>query len=191
MKNKILLQIKFYHKYYPSFIYSSISFVVLSAIITTFSFGEQIDNSDYAELLNVNLIEIQINKKTTKQEIKMSQKASETSNNVIEKKLEFGNPDDFENLISSGTPPKPRFYSLPEYPKSMRKAGIEGVVIIELGIDDFGNIKYGRIIKSLGKEFDITVINWAKKIRFKAALDSRNKPMKCKIQMPIRFELNS
>jgi len=169
-----------------------LSLFFLSFLITTISLSKEIDENDYSELSNVNLIELQINKKTTKQEIKVSKDSSAIPEKVIEeKKMEFGNPNDFNNLTNSGTPPRPKFYSLPNYPNSMRKAGIEGVVIIELGIDDLGNIKYGKIVKSLGKEFDITVINWAKKIKFKAALNQQNQPMKCKIQMPIRFKLNS
>ena len=81
------------------------------------------------------------------------------------------------------------FSRLPRYPDSMRKAGVEGVVVIELGIDESGTVVFGRIVRSLGREFDAAVIDWARGIRFRPALTKDRVPMRCRIRLPVRFRL--
>ena len=83
------------------------------------------------------------------------------------------------------------FSRLPRYPDSMRKAGVEGVVVIELGIDESGTVVFGRIVRSLGREFDAAVIDWARGIAFRPALTKDRVPMRCRIRLPVRFKLDS
>ena len=110
----------------------------------------------------------------------------------LEEKFEFGDKSGSYGQITRGaTPPRPVFSSLPEYPRSMRSAGIEGVVILELGIDEKGTVLYGRVFRSLGREFDKAALEWAQTINFYPALDPDNKPFACRIHLPLNFKLDN
>jgi TonB family protein len=192
MIREIRERIRLYYRHYPEYSYSIISLILLFVLIGLITFEKSKDNSDYIDVKKFNMVELIIYNQNAVQEINISETEEENLRQIKEeeKDLQFGNPDEFNKAINTGTPPKPEFSSLPEYPDSMREARIEGMVLIELGIDKLGNIKYGKIVKSLGREFDLVVIDWAKGIKFFPALDINNRPMKCKIKMPIRFKLD-
>jgi protein TonB len=78
---------------------------------------------------------------------------------------------------------------MPLYPAAMKKAGVEGKVIIELGVDETGKIIYGKIIKALHPTLDMIVIQWIKRQKFTPATGPDGKAFKAKIYLPVLFSL--
>ena len=165
-----------------------LSIALISLFTIAWSEGEDIE--DFADLEKFQMVELSIRHAQPEREIIASEAVPVVEQQ--EKPLFFGEDlGDFEDLTSLATPPRPKFSSLPEYPASMRHEGVEGVVIIELGIDEFGTVLYGRIVESLGKKFDHAVVQWARNIRFYPALSPEGESFRCRIRLPIRFRLDS
>ena len=137
------------------------------------------------------MLELRMAEQQSISEIEESDEAEPVVEDIPEEKpLCFGvDSPEYNDLGDTATPPKPLFSRLPRYPDSMRKAGVEGVVAIELGISENGEVLYGKIVKSLGMDFDIVVIEWAKGIKFYPARTKERIPMKCRIILPVRFKL--
>ena len=109
-----------------------------------------------------------------------------------DKTLKFGDDSGHYDLSAmSVVPPKPRVSALPPYPSSVRKLGIEGIIVVEVGIDENGTIVYAKIVKKLHPVLNKTVIEWIKHISFYPAIDPDGKPFRCKIYWPIRFQLTN
>lgn len=151
------------------------------------------DYKMYDSLDTFTVVELRLPDMQTQPDIDVSPtKPTEEAHIEKEKPLSFGSSDgEYNDLTEGAIPPRAVFSRLPVYPDSMRKAGIEGIVVIELGIDEAGNVTYGRIIQSLGKVFDAAVISWAGKIRFAPARDPDKRPIRCRIRVPIRFRLEN
>ncbi len=96
----------------------------------------------------------------------------------------------YGDVFSAEIPPLPIIVSKPAYPPSMKKLGLEGVVVVEVGVDERGDVLYGKVIQSPSREFSVSVIEWLKKLKFKPAIDLDRKPFRCKIRLPIRFKLD-
>jgi protein TonB len=77
------------------------------------------------------------------------------------------------------------------YPTIARKAGIEGIVIVEAVIDEQGHVIQTNIAKSLGESgCDEAAINAVKSVSWKPA--SRDGvPVKVMISIPVKFQLNA
>ena len=75
------------------------------------------------------------------------------------------------------------------YPKSAKDAGIEGKVIVDLIIDEKGNVTYTEILKSVNDDLDKAALDAITKTKFTPALKD-NKPVKAKVTLPIMFKLN-
>ena len=180
-----------YFRLRPAFFWSAFSFFLMLSLLFIISWSNEEDLGEYLNLEEFQMVELSISQPVTEPDIAVSEESVE----VIEKKeekLKFGIDDgECNDLTDSAIPPRPKFNSLPEYPDSLRHEGIEGIVVIELGIDEHGNIIYGRICNSLGKKFDIAVMNWAREIKFYPALTPDRIPFKCRIRLPIRFKLES
>ncbi len=109
---------------------------------------------------------------------------------AIAEEIKFGDDSpDYEELTPSAIAPQLRFNRLPHYPDSMKSKGIEGVVVIELGIDETGRVLFGKIVESLGREFDLAVIEWAKELKFYPALNTSRVAFRCRVRLPVRFTL--
>lgn len=168
----------------------SFIFLFLMLFIVHWSESTGIDEFDVDETME--MIELRMSEPKQIAEIVEGSEKSESDLEELteEKPLTFGSDSpDFNDLDNSSTPPRPLFTRTPPYPDSMRKAGVEGVVAIELGIDENGNVLYGKIVRSLGRDFDAAVIDWAKRIRFYPAKNTDRLPMKCRILLPVRFKL--
>ncbi len=139
------------------------------------------------------LCPVQLPRNVTVPDIAVSDNAEKVT--VEEKKPEdepprFGDDNgQFGDLSETSRAPMPIYARLPDYPVSMRKAGIEGVVIIEIGVDESGGLVYGRVIRSLGREFDLAAMSWVRSIRFRPGLDREGNPARCRVRLPIRFRL--
>ncbi len=188
MKNKIH-KISRFLKLRPVVAWSSFSLITMLVIIITVSWTENSSgfNNFRAEDFTVIDINIPEPEKFTEPEILINDNSSE---NISDTPRE-DKPDLSQFAVNFPVPPVPRFHSLPSYPDSMRSKNIEGVVIIELAIDNRGTVVYSRIISSLGQEFDKSVISWSKNIRFRPARDLERKPIPCLIHLPVRFKLDS
>ncbi|UCF64899.1 MAG: energy transducer TonB [bacterium] len=76
----------------------------------------------------------------------------------------------------------------PSYPEAARKAGIEGLVVVEVLVDTAGNVEKAQIVRSV-PELDQAAIEAVRKFRFNpATLD--DKPVSSWITIPIHFKLS-
>lgn len=188
MKNKIH-SISRFLKLRPVVAWSSFSLTAMFVIIITVSWTENSSGFNNLKIEDFTIIDINIPEpeKFTVPEISINDNPSkDILDNLKEEK-----PDLSQFAANFPVAPVPRFHSLPSYPDSMRSKNIEGVVIIELAIDNRGTVVYSRIISSLGQEFDKSVISWSKNIRFSPARDLERKPIPCLIHLPVRFKLDS
>ncbi len=192
MLDLIITKTKIYFRHRPHMGWSIVSFIILFSMLFVVHWRESSDAIDFNIDETMEMVELRLSGPAHLQEI---QESSDSSESLIEEKIEekpltFGtDSDEFNDLENSSVPPRPLFSKTPRYPDSMRKAGVEGVVVIELGINETGEVLYGKIAKSLGKEFDIVVLEWAKTIKFYPAKTRERIPMKCRIRLPIRFKL--
>lgn len=159
-------------------------------IILTVTWGGKVENTSFMDLEEFQMVELALQVEKSAPEMSLSDSPAETV--IEEKPLRFGAIDDrYKNILNAATAPRPRFSSLPEYPDSMRHEGIEGIVVIELGINENGRVVYGKIVRSLGSKFDSLVIEWAKKINFYPARSLERKAFKCRVHQQVTFKLDS
>jgi TonB family protein len=185
-----LNKMSIYFRHHPDMGWSLVSFVFLLSILSVVHWSESSDNIDFNVNETIEMVELRLSEPKQASDIQESSESSDAEQTIEEKPLSFGSDSaEFNDLDNSAIPPKPLFSRTPRYPDSMRKAGIEGVVVIELGINESGEVLYGKITKSLGKEFDNVVLEWARRIKFYPAKTSDRNPMKCRICLPIRFKL--
>jgi TonB family protein len=89
---------------------------------------------------------------------------------------------------------KPRPVSIPEadYPKAARKAGIEGLVVVEAFVDDAGLPAHARIVRRSGnRSLDQAALAAAGKARFNPARSTDWPVRKKWVTLPYRFLLGS
>jgi TonB family protein len=186
----LLKKISLYFRYHPDQEWSIVSFVFLLTMLFVVRWNNASDNFDFNVNETIEMVELRLSEPRQTSDIQESSESSDVEDTIKEKPLSFGSDSTgFNDIDNSAIPPKPLFSRTPRYPDSMRKAGIEGVVVIELGINESGEVLYGKIVKSLGIEFDIAVIEWAKRVKFYPAKTPEKIPMKCRICLPIRFKL--
>ncbi|PKL74127.1 MAG: hypothetical protein CVV27_22085, partial [Candidatus Melainabacteria bacterium HGW-Melainabacteria-1] len=158
----------------PALLWSLISMIFFLALLFAVRWSSA-DAASSMEYVSLELVPVQLPRSVTVPDIAVSDNAERVT--IEEKKPEDEPPrfgDDsgqFGDLSETSRAPMPIYSRLPEYPVSMRKAGIEGVVIIEIGVDESGTLVYGRGIRSLGREFDLAAMTWVRSIRFRPGLD--------------------
>jgi len=105
--------------------------------------------------------------------------------------IKKGNEIEFDRTFSLSevdAPPRKIGGTPPQYPEFARSNNIEGWVRIELTIDERGEVAFVSIIESSPRRiFDEAVLSAARNWRFTPAT-YKNKPVKCKSQLTIRFE---
>ncbi len=180
-----------YFRLRPALSWSLLSFTVMMLVIITFRWTPGYDEPDFVDLSRFEMVEFRLEAPAEPEpEVSVTDDAAPPEE--TEEPLDFGDEHgDFSAITSGAVPPRPQYSSLPEYPRSMRSAGIEGVVVIELGINTDGTVLYGKIVRSMGREFDRAAIEWVKRISFYPALDPDNKPFACRINLPIKFKLDN
>ena len=147
-------------------------------------------NDRFIDINNLELVDLKLPSIKSEANLKISDAVSD-SVAIKEEKLRFGDESgDYKNIESKGKRPRLVSYSYPTYPSSMRNKGIEGKVIIEIGLNEEGAVLYGKIVKSLHGVFDNAVIEWAKNIRYTPARDENNNPYRCRFWQPVRFTLD-
>ncbi len=171
----------------PELSWTLVSHIVLITLILSIRWSTAVDTGDFVDLSKYELMELKIPE--TKEEDIALPDDNEEEEDV---KLKFGDDSGkFDLSALAVTPPKPKIGSLPAYPEAMKKAGIEGVVMLEVGIDENGTVVYGKIVKTLHPVLDKLVITWARQISFYPAIDAGGKAFRCKIFWPIRFQLRN
>ncbi|MFW6365112.1 MAG: energy transducer TonB [Spirochaetota bacterium] len=176
----------------PVFTYSLIWFLGLVALVYTFTLPEKnIDESEFEDLGQFEMIELEIPvPKDVEPEIELPEpEAPEVKTKAAANNLKFGDDSGkWDASAMAATAPRPRV-ALPEYPAVMKNQGIEGVVILEVGLDKNGNVVYGKIVKSAHPMLDDLVIDWARQAKFYPAIGPDGNAFKCRFFLPIRFAL--
>lgn len=76
----------------------------------------------------------------------------------------------------------------PEYPDSMKRQSISGVVAVSVVIDETGAVTSATVAKSSNQEFEGPALAAVKKWKFKPA-QKDGAPVKIKATVPIRFNV--
>jgi protein TonB len=77
-----------------------------------------------------------------------------------------------------------------KYPSFLKKAGIQGTVVLWLLIDETGQVRKVQVQKSSGnKALDDSAVRAYQRARFTPAM-SRDRPVKVWVQYPVQFKLN-
>ena len=87
--------------------------------------------------------------------------------------------------------PKPKDLPVPEYPATVRDAGIEGSAVVEALLDLDGSVMDARMLKSSGNQMlDAAAVEAALKAKFTPAMQ-RDKPVRVWVSIPYRFTLKT
>lgn len=124
--------------------------------------------------------------------VKTSETIQETEKEVVEVEEEVPVEIDYvpQHKISVVPEiPTKSILSKIEYPKMAMKQGIEGVVYLELFIDEAGNIRHVNVLKDPGYGFAEAAIAALDGIFCKPAL-MNEKPVAVRFRYPIRFVLS-
>jgi TonB family protein len=85
--------------------------------------------------------------------------------------------------------PQPVNVPVPDYPPTVRDAGIEGTAVVEALLDLDGSVMDARVLKSAGNQMlDASAVEAALKAKFTPA-KQRDKPVRVWISIPYRFTL--
>ena len=120
--------------------------------------------------------------------VKASENIQETEKEVVEIPEDIDYVPQHKISVIPEIPTK-AILSKIEYPKMAMKQGIEGVVYLELFIDESGNIRRINVLKDPGYGFADAAIAALDGIRCKPALVN-DKPVAVRFRYPVRFVLN-
>lgn len=95
----------------------------------------------------------------------------------------------FERIDKSITAPVVVTRVEPDYPESYRRAGISGIIILELAINENGQTENFAILKSLGPALDMAALDAVRKWTFRPAT-RYDKPIPVLFNLTINFKLN-
>ena len=120
--------------------------------------------------------------------VKASENIQETEKEVVEVQEEIDYVPQHKISVIPEIPTK-AILSRIEYPKMAMKQGIEGVVYLELFIDENGNIRRVNVLKDPGYGFADAAIAALEGVVCKPALVN-DKPVAVRFRYPVRFVLN-
>ena len=92
---------------------------------------------------------------------------------------------DLKNLDQA---PSPRFQSKPVYPFEMRRAGIEGQVLVGFIVDSRGTVREAYSIRSTHREFESSAVQAVAKWRFRPGKKG-GRAVNTRMQVPIVFSI--
>lgn len=75
------------------------------------------------------------------------------------------------------------------YPEMARKAGLEGLVVVQVIVEVDGTPTDPQVVRSPGPILDEAALNAVMQLRFKPGMQ-RGKPVRVRYAMPVRFRLN-
>ncbi len=76
----------------------------------------------------------------------------------------------------------------PDYPDNLRRAGVSGVVVLLVDIDDQGNVVSVAVDRASHTDLEKPAMTALKKWRFKPARQDGN-PVASKLTIPIKFNI--
>ncbi len=76
-----------------------------------------------------------------------------------------------------------------QYPELARKAGVEGMVVVQFIVDQQGNVTEPTVLRGIGAGCDQEALRVVKEAKFSPG-KQRGKPVRVKMSLPIRFSLN-
>lgn len=85
--------------------------------------------------------------------------------------------------------PRPVRTPAPEYPNSLRNDKIEGLVVVEIAIDENGRVTDAKVVKSNQSRLEPYAVKAVKKWVFKPATKNEV-PVPSQISIPIQFSLD-
>nr|BCX01397.1 MAG: hypothetical protein KatS3mg041_1443 [Bacteroidota bacterium] len=74
------------------------------------------------------------------------------------------------------------------YPEIARKAGVEGMVIIQFVVDENGNVTNAQVVKGIGAGCDEEALRVVQESKFKPG-KQRGRPVRVQMTLPVRFRL--
>ena len=87
------------------------------------------------------------------------------------------------------TPPKKKTHVDPNYPLDEKKAGVDGVVVLEIVVDQKGDVTETDIIRSSGNgNLDDAAVEAVKQWKYEPGV-MEGKPVPVKMVIKVRFEL--
>lgn len=100
--------------------------------------------------------------------------------------------NDRRNYKLGITPAKPsiKTQSAPKYPEAMRKAGIEGVVVVDFIVNRHGKVTTAFALRSSHREFEKAAVETVNSWVFHPKLE-KGKPVDSHLMVPIIFELDA
>jgi len=78
----------------------------------------------------------------------------------------------------------------PFYPNQLKDAGVSGLVVLRVVVDEHGNVTEPTVEKSTNPAFNQAAIEAVSKWRFKPATHA-GKPVSAKVALPIKFSTES
>ena len=120
--------------------------------------------------------------------VKNSEHIQETEKEVVEVEEEIDYVPQHKISVVPEIPTK-TILSKIEYPKMAMKQGIEGVVYLELFIDESGNIRRINVLKDPGYGFAEAAVAALEGITCKPAM-MNDKPVAVRFRYPVRFVLS-
>lgn len=120
--------------------------------------------------------------------VKNSENIQETEKEVVEVEEEIDYVPQHKISVVPEIPTK-TILSKIEYPKMAMKQGIEGVVYLELFIDESGNIRRINVLKDPGYGFAEAAVAALEGITCKPAM-MNDKPVAVRFRYPVRFVLS-
>ncbi len=102
-------------------------------------------------------------------------------------------PPEFAPVDDESVAELPEAYFKPEpaYPEIARRMGIEGKVLVRIGIDHNGNIKSVRLLQKVGYGMDEAAVKAAWQTKFRPARGVDGKPVDYAISYGFKFQLPS
>ena len=85
--------------------------------------------------------------------------------------------------------PIPKFRAQPQYPFEMRRAGVEGTVIVEFIVDSKGDARNAFAVRSTQREFEQSAVQAVNKWKFHPGRKG-GRAVNTRMQIPIVFKLN-
>lgn len=85
--------------------------------------------------------------------------------------------------------PIPKFRAKPQYPFEMRRAGINGEVVVEFIVDTNGNVRNAFAVRSTQRDFEQAAVQAVSKWTFRPGRKG-GRAVNTRMQVPIVFTLN-
>jgi TonB family protein len=100
-------------------------------------------------------------------------------------------------VIRAGTQEKADLEKMPEaktragvvYPEEAKKAGVEGIVYVQMFVDEHGKVTEAKVLKSDAKVLEKAALDAARQWTFSPGISKDKKPVGVSITVPFKFKL--